>query len=99
MVQARGSGERSNGWIARGTASLAALRIRRAGSGAQGSEEGMMSPGPMSGQVTDVVAAACTPLMSLSYRPGEGPGYLPAPPQDSLHFAASTFLQPSKLFA
>lgn len=96
MVQARGSGERSNGWIARGTASLAALRIHRAGSGAQ---EGMMSPGPISGQVTDVVAAACTPLMSLSYRPGEGPGYLPAPPQDSLHFAASTFLQPSELFA
>ena len=93
MVQARGSGERSNGWIARGTASLAALRIHRAGSGAQ---EGMMSPGPISGQVTDVVAAACTPL---SYRPGEGPGYLPAPPQDSLHFAASTFLQPSELFA
>jgi hypothetical protein len=96
VVQARGSGEWSNGWVARDTASLAALRIRRAGSGAQ---EGMMSPGPISGQVTDVVAAACTPLMSLSYRPGEGPGYLPAPPQDSLHFAASTFLQPSELFA
>lgn len=77
-----------NGWIARSTASLAVLHIRRAGSGAQGSEEGMMSLGPVSGQVTYVVAAACTPLMSLSYRPGEGPGHLPAPPQDSLHFAA-----------
>lgn len=46
----------------------------------QGSEEGVMSPGPVSGQVTDVV--------SLSYRPGEGPGRLPAPSQDSLHCAA-----------
>ena len=59
MVQVRGSGEQSNGWFARRTASLAALRIRRAGSGAQGSEEGVMSPGPMSGQIADVVAA-CT---------------------------------------
>ena len=72
MVQVRGSGEQSNGWFARRTALLAALHIRRAGSGAQGGEEGVMSPGPMSGQIADVVAS----LMPLSYRPGEGPDHL-----------------------